>query len=89
MPNTIHPPPTAARLKKEILNRVLAKVDADGKGIATWQCVEIAAGERVVVHTTDQWTEKGCITLKQKYGRNELQVKFHYLFLLQIPTRKK
>lgn len=74
---TIHTP-SAARLKKEILNRVLAKVDTDGKGIATWQCVEIAAGERVLVHTTDQWAEKGCIALKQEYGRNELQVKFHY-----------
>lgn len=77
MPYTIHTP-SAARLKKEILNRVSAKVDGDGKGIATWQCVEIAAGERVLVHTTDQWAEKGCTALKQEYGRNELQVKFHY-----------
>ena len=77
MPYTIHTP-SAARLKKEILDSVSQKVDADGKGIATWQCIETDTGERVLVHTSDQWAEKGCVTLKQEYGRNELQVKFHY-----------
>jgi len=70
--------PSAAKLKKEIINRVSEKVDANGKGIATWQCVEIDAGERVLVHTTDQWAEKGCITIKQDSVRNEVQVNFHY-----------
>ncbi len=70
--------PSAARLKKEILNRVSEKVDANGKGIATWQCVETEGSERVLVHTADQWAEKGCIALTQVSGRNELQVRFHY-----------
>ena len=70
--------PSAARLKKEILDKVSEKVDANGKGITTWQCVETGASERVLVHTADQWAEKGCIALKQVPGRNELQVKFHY-----------
>ncbi len=70
--------PSAARLKKEILDRVSEKVDANGKGIATWQVAETDGSEKVLVHTTDQWAEKGCIALKQVPGRNELQVRFHY-----------
>lgn len=70
--------PSAAKLKNEILDRVTEKIDANGKGIATWQCVETDSDERVLVHTTDQWAEKGCIALKQEPGRNELQVRFHY-----------
>ena len=45
--------PSAVKLKKEILDRVSEKIDANGKGIVTWQCVETDAGERVIVHTTD------------------------------------
>lgn len=70
--------PSAVKLKNEIFDSVTAKVDAEGKGIATWQCVETDAGERVLVHTTDQWAEKGCITLKNDSPHNEIHVKFHY-----------
>jgi hypothetical protein len=70
--------PSAVRLKKEILDKVSDKIDANGKGIATWQCIEIDSGERVLVHTIDQWAEKGCIAIKQEPGRNELQVRFYY-----------
>ena len=70
--------PSASKLKKEILERVSEKVDANGKGIATWQCVETDASEKVLVHTTDQWAEKGCIVIKNDISRNELQVRFHY-----------
>lgn len=70
--------PSAAKLKKEILARVSEKIDANGKGIATWQCVETDSNERVLVHTTDQWAEKGCIVLNQEAIRNELHVRFHY-----------
>lgn len=70
--------PSAARLKKEILDRVSEKVDANGKSIVTWQVAETDGCEKVLVYTTDQWAEKGCIALKQVPGRNELQVRFHY-----------
>ena len=70
--------PSATKLKKEIIDCVSRKVDANGKGIATWQCVETDASEKVLVHTTDQWAEKGCITIKSDISRNELQVRFHY-----------
>ena len=70
--------PSAARLKKEILDRASEKVDANGKGIATWQVAETDGNGQVLVHTSDQWAEKGCIALKHVSGRNELQVRFHY-----------
>ena len=70
--------PSAAKLKKEILDRVSEKIDSNGKGIATWQCVETGTGERVLVHTTDQWAEKGCIVIQQVPGCNQLQIRFHY-----------
>ena len=70
--------PSAARLKKEILDRVSEKADANGKGIVTWQVAETDGSEKVLVFTTDRWAEKGCVALKQVSGRNELQVRFHY-----------
>ena len=83
--------PSAARLKTEILDKVSEKVDArsisdrllpeerkKGKGITTWQCVETGSTERVLVHTADQWAEKGYITLIHLLGRNELQARFFY-----------
>ena len=76
--NYIIKTPSATKLKNEIIDCVSRKVDANGKGIATWQCVETDASEKVLVHTTDQWAEKGCITIKSDISRNELQVRFHY-----------
>ena len=38
--NYIIQTPSAARLKKEILDSVEAKADANGKGIVTWQVAE-------------------------------------------------
>lgn len=70
--------PSAKKLKDEILSRVSAKVDGNGIGITSWQCVETDASEKVLVHTTDQWAEKGCIVIKNDMSRNELQVRFHY-----------
>ena len=76
--NYIIKTPSATKLKKEIIDCVSRKVDTNGKGIATWQCVETDASEKVLVHTTDQWAEKGCIVIKNDISRNELQVRFHY-----------
>ena len=70
--------PSAARLKQEILKRVEAKADANGKGIVTWQIAETGDGEKVLVHTADQWAEKGGIVLHHIPVRNELQVRFYY-----------
>lgn len=70
--------PSATKLKKEIIDSVTDKVDANGRGIATWQCVEIDGNEKVLVHTKDQWAEKGCIAIKHDISHNELHVRFHY-----------
>ena len=78
MMNYIIKTPSAVKLNNEIFDSVTAKVDTEGKGIATWQCVETDAGERVLVHTTDQWAEKGCITLKNDSLHSEILVRFHY-----------
>jgi coproporphyrinogen III oxidase len=76
--NYIIQTPSARRLKKEILKSVESKADANGNGIATWQCVETDGGDKALVLTEGQWAEKGCLTLTQVAGRNELQVRFFY-----------
>ena len=70
--------PSAKKLKQEILDRVLEKADANGKGIATWKCVETYSGDIVLAHTIDQWGEKGCLQLIPSITGTELQVRFHY-----------
>ena len=45
--NYIIQAPSARRLKQEILDSVAAKVDANGKGISSWQRVETDDGEYV------------------------------------------
>ena len=70
--------PSARRLKDEILGRVSDKVDGNGIGISTWQCVETDCADKALVLTEGQWAEKGCVTLTQVEGRNDLQVRFHY-----------
>lgn len=70
--------PSARKLKDEILARVSAKIDGNGIGITTWQCVETDSADKVLVLTEGQWAEKGCITIKQIAGSNELQVRFFY-----------
>ena len=47
--------PSARKLKDEILARVSAKVDGNGIGITTWQCVETDSGDKVLVLTEGQW----------------------------------
>lgn len=70
--------PSARRLKEEILKSVESKADGNGNGIVNWHCVDIDGGDKALVLTEGQWAEKGCVTLKQVPGRNELQVRFHY-----------
>lgn len=70
--------PSVARLKLEIFNRISEKVDANGKGIATWQVAETNGIEKVLVYTVDQWAEKGCIALKQEPRHNKLLASFCY-----------
>ena len=76
--NYIIQTPSARRLKEEILKSVESKADGNGNGIVNWQCVETDSADKALVLTEGQWAEKGCITLTQVAGRNELQVRFFY-----------
>lgn len=76
--NYIIQTPSATRLKEVILKSVENKTDANGRGIVTWQIAETDGSEKVLVHTADQWAEKGGIVLKQVSGSNELQIRFCY-----------
>ncbi len=70
--------PSATRLKQEITKCISEKADANGNGIVNWQCVDTDGGDKALVLTEGQWAEKGCITLTQVSGHNELQVRFFY-----------
>ena len=74
--NYIIQTPSARRLKEEIIKRVSDRVDGNGNDIANWQCEETDGGDKALVLTEGQWAEKGCITLTQVTGRNELQVRY-------------
>ncbi len=76
--NYIIQTPSARELKEEILEKVSAKVDGNGLGITTWQCVETNSSDKDLVLTKKQWAEKGCVTLTQVAGKKELKVKFFY-----------
>lgn len=74
--NYIIQTPSATRLKKEILDSVSVGTDANGKSIDAWKCTETDDSDKVLVHTTDQWEDKGCISLKIEPIRSELKVRF-------------
>jgi len=76
--NYIIQTPSARRLKEEILKSISEKADDNGNGIVNWHCVETDGGDKALVLTEGQWAEKGCITLTQLAGRNELLVRFFY-----------
>ena len=70
--------PSVARLKKEIVERVTEGADANGKAIVTLKCLDAEGGEKVLVHTADQWAEEGCIALQKDDRSGGLKVRFFY-----------
>lgn len=74
--NYIIQTPSVRRLKEEIIKRVSDKEDGNGYDIANWQCEETDGGDKALVLTEGQWAERGCLTLTQVAGRNELQVRY-------------
>ena len=70
--------PSANRLKREILDKVSDKKDANGREITTWKCVLTETNDIVLVHTAEQWEEKGCLRLTPGNVGEELQVRFYY-----------
>lgn len=54
------------------------KIDPQGKIIETWDYTTTGDGEEVLIHTTQQWEKKGCISLTASEDDDYVQVKFHY-----------
>lgn len=57
-------------------NRV--KTDPQGKAIDTWDYKKADDNEEVLIHTTQQWNKKGCLSLTASKDNDFIQVKFHY-----------
>lgn len=62
----------------EIFKRVKAGKDSNGKEIKPWDIAKTDAEEEVLVHTTGQWEEKGCISLSSTSKNDAVNVIFHY-----------
>ena len=62
--------------KDEDGNRV--KIDPQGVAIDTWDFKTTDEGEEVLIHTTQQWDKKGCISLTESEDNDYVQVSFYY-----------
>ena len=62
--------------KDEDGNRV--KIDPQGVAIDTWDFKTTDEGEEVLIHTTQQWDKKGCISLTESEDNDDVQVSFYY-----------
>ena len=62
----------------EILRRVKAGKDEKGKDIRTWEVVKNDKDEERLIHTTEQWEEKGCIRLTSDDDNKIIYVRFFY-----------
>lgn len=62
--------------KDEDGNRV--KIDPQGVAIDTWDFKTTDDGEKVLIHTTQQWDKKGCLSLTESEDNDYVQVRFYY-----------
>lgn len=69
---------TAEKVIERILSCVKDGVGGSNKEIKTWQVKKTASNEEVIVHTTDQWEDKGCIELIPSEDNKEIEVRFFY-----------
>lgn len=70
----------AARLVRTIFDSVADREDPNGNSIDTWEVKRNGNDERRLVHTTNQWENKGNIEIVAKRNANNHIViaKFHY-----------
>lgn len=70
----------AARLVRTIFESVTNGEDPNGNNIETWEIKLTSDDERRLVHTTNQWEDKGNIEIMSKRNSNNHIViaKFHY-----------
>ena len=64
--------------KRNDKNGSRVKIDLQGKVIDTWDYTTAGDSEEVLVHTTQQWEEKGCLSLTASKDNDHILVKFHY-----------
>lgn len=64
--------------KKRDRNGNRVKIDPQGKTIDTWDYTTADDNEDVLIHTTQQWEEKGCLSLTASEDDDYVLVKFHY-----------
>lgn len=64
--------------KKKDHNGNRVKMDPQGKVIDTWDYTIADDNEEVLVHTTQHWEEKGCLSLTASEDNDYIVVKFHY-----------
>lgn len=62
--------------KDEDENRV--KIDPQGVAIDTWDYTTNDKNEERLIHTTQQWDKKGCLSLSPSKENDFIKVKFHY-----------
>lgn len=72
--NTIAPD----HVKGVIIDGVEQNKDVKGSAIDTWEIRETALGERVLIHTSSAWANKGCIKLTVNKSDKNISVTFHY-----------
>lgn len=69
----------AAKLRNTILSCVKEKIDPKEKDIRSWNVITLKdSGEKVLIHTTNQWEDKGNLHLKVSKDNMDLEVYFHY-----------
>ena len=68
----------AAQLKDTILSCVEKKKDPDKRDIFTWNVANTDKKEKVLVHETDQWEEKGLLKLLVSEDNKEIEFVFSY-----------
>lgn len=68
----------AAQLKDTILSCVENKQDLNNKDIFTWDVKTTGKKEKVLIHVTDQWEDKGNLHLTASEDNEELEISFCY-----------
>lgn len=54
------------------------KIDPQGVAIDTWDYTTTKESEEVLIHTTQQWDKKGCLSLTASNNNDYVFVKFYY-----------
>lgn len=79
----------AIKLKETILSCVEKKKDLKKKDIHTWDVTTANKKEKVLIHVTDQWEDKGNLHLTVSEDNKELIVTFSYWAKFKVEERSR